>query len=502
MPFSIIIRDRSDYLFYLALAMLPVDGTVIGVYMPFWTPISPWLFLLYVAMNWRSVFSDAFADLPDDSPNASSDAAHSNESSGTATAMESAAISRAWNRLRMMADRNPAATAATIIIFTCSCVGWFTTGIHLVQALNSLLAIAAAVSCVLSLRIAVQRKRLPWRPMINILLAVYWLAFAVGVIQRLAVSSDITVIRDYFSHLMSREYITAGSKWGGNRPQFLFAEPSYIGMHLFGVLLPLYWLLRRRAPDLAYNLAALIITFAIGSVVMGAGTRIVLDSLIVLMLVIVMSTAWRQRETMKRGLLRLSGTIVLGILAVTLNSRLSSIASNGADGDGSFFARIWQSLGVLCGMVQHPVNLLFGFGAGNLSDATHTGASAAVHALRSWGFDPTKADQWYAGISPDSMFTMSAYTSFLGEFGVIGFVALVALIIECITRAHVWNKITICWLILVAYLYIQFEGYAFYAIPLFLWALRTPKTVVTLTDTYAETRHRNNIRMLDSPLLS
>lgn len=463
MPFSIIIRDRSDYLFYLALAMLPVDGTVIGVYMPFWTPISPWLFLLYAAVNWRSVLPDS---LMIDSSGDDSATAESIKNTG-ANAIPGM-ILNAWFRLRMMVERNPAPTAAAIIIIGCSCMGWATTGIHPTQALNSLLAIAAAVSCALSLRIAIQRKRLPWRPVINILLAVYWLAFAVGVIQRVAVSLDITVIRDYFSHLMSREYITADSKWGGNRPQFLFAEPSYIGMHLFGVLLPLYWLLRRRAPDLAYNLAALIITFAVGAVVMGAGTRIVLDSLVALILVIVMATAWRQRDAMKRGLLRLFGTVALGILAVALNSRLSSIASNGAAGDGSFFARIWQSLGVLCGMAQHPVNLLFGFGAGNLSDATHLGAETAVHALRSWGFDPTKADQWYARISPDSMFTMSAYTSFLGEFGVIGLAALAALIIERITHAHAWNKTTVCWLLLVAYLYIQFEGYAFYALPLLL----------------------------------
>lgn len=45
------IRDRSDIVVILALALLPVDGTVLGIYAPFWTPISPWLFLLYTAMN-------------------------------------------------------------------------------------------------------------------------------------------------------------------------------------------------------------------------------------------------------------------------------------------------------------------------------------------------------------------------------------------------------------------------------------------------------------------
>ena len=53
-------------------------------------------------------------------------------------------------------------------------------------------------------------------------------------------------LTDYFSHLMYRQYISDNSVWGGGRPQFLFAEPSYIGMHLFGILLPLMWLMRGR----------------------------------------------------------------------------------------------------------------------------------------------------------------------------------------------------------------------------------------------------------------
>ncbi|MBT1177163.1 hypothetical protein JS532_06230 [Bifidobacterium callimiconis] len=437
MPFGIRIQDRSDYLFYLALALLPVDGTVIGFYMPFWTPISPWLFLLYAIANWRIV-----------------------KVLGTPGARH-----------------NGSAFPTSFILFplvliALSVFGWITTAFHPVQALNSLLAVISATACLLSLHIAIREKHLPWRPMVNILLAVYWLAFAVGVLQRVAVSLDIACIREYFAHLMSREYITAGSKWGGNRPQFLFAEPSYIGMHLFGVLLPLHWMLRRKAPDLAYNLAALIITFATGAVLMGAGTRIILDSLVAMAMVIAVATAWRQTKSRRRGLLQLLGVAVLSVVAFAVNSRLSSIAENGAEGDGSFFARIWQSLGVLCGLAKHPVHLLFGFGAGNLSDATHLGSETAVHALQALGFSANnvfKAEQWYANVTPANMFTMSAYTSFLGEFGLIGFAVLISLIISHVTDAHAWSKTTVCWFLLVVYLYTQFEGYAFYALPLFVW---------------------------------
>lgn len=420
---SITVRDWSDWLFYLALAMLPVDGTVIGLYMPFWTPISPWLFLLYALVNWKSV---------------------------------AGIIRGASPSLRMFLML----PCAMVVL---SVVGWSAVAMRPAQVLISVVALLASGACLLSVQTAVSEKRLPWRPMIEMVMAVYWLAFAVGVLQYLAVSWDVAFVREYFVHLMSREYVSDG------RPQFLFAEPSYIGMHLFGVLLPLRWLLRHRAPDLAYNIGVLIVVFAVGAMALGAGTRIVLDSLVALVISIVISTTWRKRNQRRRGIAGLSGMLVIGAAAFALNNRLSSIIEHGVDGDGSFFGRVWQSLGVFCGLWKEPLNLLFGFGAGNLFDATETGGSEAVRILRFWGYDPSPAEHWYAIITPDSMFTMSAYASFVGEFGLVGFAVLIVAIVMHVAQTCGWNKTLVCWLLLVAYLYLQFEGYAFYALPLFMW---------------------------------
>lgn len=64
------------------------------------------------------------------------------------------------------------------------------------------------------MEIAIRIKRLDWRDMIRTLIAVYWVAFAIGVVQFLAIKLDVPLIRDWFSHLMSREYITSDSQWG------------------------------------------------------------------------------------------------------------------------------------------------------------------------------------------------------------------------------------------------------------------------------------------------
>ena len=54
----------SDMLMFAAVAMLPFDGTKIGIPLPYWTPISPWLFALYVIINWRYLRDTARRFLP------------------------------------------------------------------------------------------------------------------------------------------------------------------------------------------------------------------------------------------------------------------------------------------------------------------------------------------------------------------------------------------------------------------------------------------------------
>jgi hypothetical protein len=74
---------------------------------------------------------------------------------------------------------------------------------------------------------------------------------------------------------------------------------------------------------------------------------------------------------------------------------------------------------------------------------------------------------------PTDAFTMSAYVSFITEFGALAMLLLVMLIVVSLSVHHAWNRTTVCWLILVAYLYIQFEAYAFYGLALVVWAVKT-----------------------------
>ncbi len=421
-----ILVDSSDFLFYAALAMLPIDGTVAGPYMPFWTPLSPWLFMAYAVANWRL-------------------------------------LPQVWHRFR-------AFFLFPVLLIALSAVDWYLVAFHRLPALVSLAGVAGALACLCALDMALRIKRLSWRRMLDLLILVYWFAFAVGVVQRLSIMFDWTSVKNFFIHLMSRQYISSTSHWGGGRPQFLFAEPSYIGMHLFGVLLPLIWLVRGRDHKRANQLRVLIMVFAAGSVLMGAGVRIILDSIIALVFVIIESADWKSWRGRLLALAELVAAVGAGTGSMLLNHRLSSIAELGFDGDGSFYARLWQSMGPLVGAAKHPLRLLLGYGAGNLSDATHQGANAAVHVLQRFGLDASQPIRWYTQVTSANMFTMSAYTSFIVEFGAAACVILLISVLRHITSRHAWRKTIVCWLILVSYLYVQFEGYAFYALPLLVWA--------------------------------
>ncbi len=94
----------------------------------------------------------------------------------------------------------------------------------------------------------------------------------VGVVQWLAIHLHIKPLTDYFAHLMYRQYINESSVWGGGRPQFLFASPAISACICSAYCCRLCGL----CVGYARRLRNLIVVYAIGTVLMQAGTRIVL----------------------------------------------------------------------------------------------------------------------------------------------------------------------------------------------------------------------------------
>ena len=247
----------------------------------------------------------------------------------------------------------------------------------------------------------------------------------------------------------------------------MFAEPSYIGMHLFGVLLPVFWLTRDR------KIGILIPIFAAGAIAMGSGTRIILDTVVATFIWLIETINFHSRKVTAGfvGALGLLGAG--GLSAIIINPRLNSLATNGLlAGDGSMSARIFHMLAPMWSSKHDLSHFMFGWGAGNISNAVRTGYAGARQWYDAHGGAPNTEIDGLAN-PPADTFTMSIYVSFITEFGLFCFLAFLLLVLAHVAVHHGWSRRNICWFILLAYLYIQFESYAFYAIPLFIWAVCT-----------------------------
>lgn len=114
-----------------------------------------------------------------------------------------------------------------------------------------------------------------------------------------------------------------------------------------------------------------------------------------------------------------------------------------------------------------------GYGAGNIVNAVWAGASKAEQLLNGLDMNGGAATGFATGMNADTVWTMCVYTSVVAEYGLVGLVLLVIASIVSMTRVFdmaaaehgVWSKTVICWLVLIVYLYIQCENYAFAALP-------------------------------------
>ena len=419
-------QERNVIWLLLAIAFLPVDGTTLGLYA---------LFAVYCLCN--------------------------------------------WHQLRIAANRYLPMFLLPVACIILSIPGWLKFGIHLNAAFMSITGLLGVLATLGAIAIAFGIKRIPWRTPLRILIASYWFSFGVGVVQWGYPSICISSRWPAISRTSCTGSTSMKARCGAVVARSSCSRsPAISACICSAYCCRLCGLCVGATVSIAKRLRNLIVVYAIGSVMMQAGTRIVLDSVVALLVAIIVHNSWCDKKQRVRGIAQLLGAVMLGLLGVLADSRLSSIAENGAEGDGSFFARIYQSLDPICGLLAHPWTVLTGYGSGNIINAVWAGAKHAERLLNGLGMNGSAAVGFAAGMNADIVWTMCAYTSVVAEYGLIGLILLVIASIVSMTRVFdtaaaghgVWNKTVICWLVLIVYLYIQCENYAFAALPLFIFA--------------------------------
>lgn len=330
-----------------------------------------------------------------------------------------------------------------------SLINYIFVGIEFINFINALISLVLGVTNLLSFDIFFRKNNYKINKYIKFLLIAYSISLIVGWIQFCAIKFDINFIKEFFMAIEKRSYIT------NNRVQFTFTEPSFIGMHLFGVLLLMYIYTKDK------RIPILILLFAISSIIFSCGIRILLDIMICSILFLILNSSGKTR------IISLSCIILVASIGLPIlynnNYRVKIIIDKGVYADGSFASRYFRINSSVKGYIKDN-RLLIGYGLGNSLIPIRNGYQEAMEEYKSTYLKEMNelADENYTN---DSV-SYCLYTRIISEFGLVYLIAFIGYLYH-ISR-KVQNKFLRNYIFILLYLYVQFESYAFYTIWLYI----------------------------------
>lgn len=336
------------------------------------------------------------------------------------------------------------------IIFTLAT--YLFTSYTIANFISALISLGLGLVCLLSFDIYFIQRKNNIENIVKVLLYSYYISLIIGWIQYLVIRFNITKLIEIFNLIEKRSYIMYG------RVQFTFTEPSFIGMHLFGILLPIYFYARDK------KIIKLIILFSISSIIFGSGVRVLLDILIVTSILVLAKINFRNAKNIA----------ILIFIPIVLfysfnwiynnNYRVRQIVDKGIYADGSLASRYFRINASIKGYRKSLDRLFIGYGMGNSLIPLKDGYFEAINEYKSSYLDEV-IELGDPNFNNDSV-SYCLYIRIISEFGIFMFMILIYYLISLCIRSR--NKVCKIHLIIVLYLYLQFESYAFYAIWIYI----------------------------------
>jgi hypothetical protein len=328
----------------------------------------------------------------------------------------------------------------------------FLNNVNLTDYINSFVPLFLGAISLLSFYIFYQKKK-DLSVVINLLVISYAICAIVGLFEFLAIQLKNDSFADFLSNFFKRNYLTKN-----HRVQFFFTEPSFIGMHLFGILLPLYWLSRRK------DLLFIILLFLFEAIAFSSGVRIIIDFVVVAILYFGFLLIKHKRA---RFIPLIILTLGLGFsFAYNNTPRIRKIVDAGVYADGSLASRYFRIQASLIGYTKTPSQALVGYGLGNSIYPIHKGYEKAYESYdSSYTREVDDLDNRSTTFHDDSV-SYSLYTRMISEFGFIMTIIAIIYLVGITRKSQLSQR----WLYfaIIMYLYIQFESLGFYALWLFI----------------------------------
>lgn len=301
---------------------------------------------------------------------------------------------------------------------------------------------------------------------IKILLKSYHVSFIYGCIKYLALNFSIMPILSLFELIEKRTYA---------RLAFSFSEPSFIGLHLFGILLPLYYFIKDK--NIKKDIIRIIILFTTLTILSKSTTRFIIDITVVLTIYIIYILFSKHVKVLYKLLtiFILTSVFTIGILTdfnfIKSNDRIQSIVTDGIYADSSLASRYFRVNASIKGYQRYPIKSLFGTGIGNAYMFLEDGYDEAFKEYKN-AYTYEVENLKYS--KDGQLFSMPI--RLISEFGII----VTIIIFTIIIKNSIKNKNDIPILLVVLYLYIQFDSYAFYSFWIYLFYIKYKTSIIDI----------------------
>jgi len=360
-----------------------------------------------------------------------------------------------------------------IIGMILSVINYIFVGVHVTNVINAIITLGLGFVSLFSFDIYYNKNK-DIKNIIKILIISYIIPILIGIVQFIAINYDIKPIYDFFDFIFKRNYLVY------DRVQYFFTEPSFIGMHIFGILLPIYLISKNK------KILYLIIAFCISAFIFGSGVRILLDICVV---GIILLFGYLVRNKKYKYILIIP-IVGIGAISVLYNSnyRVRKIVDKGIYADGSLASRYFRIQSSVYGYMKKPANLILGYGLGNSFIPLSDGYDDAIVSYKSDYKDEVKKLS-NPNLVEDSV-SYCLYIRFISEFGLILFVIACGYILK-ITKDSTF-KYKYSYLLITLYLYLQFESYAFYAMWIFILVM-----LYTKKEKNIETVQQEEVKILN-----
>ena len=320
---------------------------------------------------------------------------------------------------------------------------------------DSLIPLVLGITNLFAFDIYFNQKKHSMNSLVKKILIAYWISLFIGLIQFVTIKLNISFLKDFFAFISKRNYLNM------RKVQFTYTEPSYIGMHLFGVLLPIYYWVKDK------KILKLIVTYTIIGILLSGSVKLILDIFVVIIINVIIKNI-KNKKIIILTIIFVPVLIGMFFVAYNNNKRIQKIVDRGVYADGSLSSRYFRINAAVHGYQKNFGHFVIGYGLGNSIIPMRAGYLEAYREYKNaWKHEVDRiGDASYTSDSESLCF----YTKFISEFGIISlilfFIYLFNLKNQC-SNKDIKNYI---WILL--YLYIQFESYAFYTLWLYIVMLK------------------------------